>query len=206
MQIRTPNRCETAQSFAREWQQRSEPGMLSCRFPKGLKVARKVGRSKCRNRLVVVPMKRILCPVDFSATSHAALLAAERLAAAVNGEIVLLCTTGPADNGEEALAGLKALQEMHISRVKLPGMISDVVVRAGLPGEVICWLAEQRNCDVIVLGTHGRTGISHLLLGSVAEYVIRHARCPVMTVRQHSPGQPPLSEPVTQPVPAPRYM
>lgn len=151
-------------------------------------------------------MKRILCPVDFSPASHAALLAAERLAAALSGEIVLLHTTGLGDNADEALAGLKALQEMHAFRVKSPGMIAETVVHAGPPGEVICWLAQNRNCDVIVMGTHGRTGVFQLLLGSVAGYVIRHARCPVMTVRPHPEGQPPLSEPLTQPVPAPRYM
>ena len=79
-------------------------------------------------------------------------------------------------------------------------------MHVGEPGEVICWLAEQQACDLIVMGTHGRQGLLHLLMGSVAEYVMRHARCPVVTVRLLPEKQPPLKEPLVLPLPAPRLM
>ena len=52
------------------------------------------------------------------------------------------------------------------------------------PAEVILRFAQEEHVDIIVLGTHGRSGLSHLLMGSVAESVIRHADCPVVTIRQ----------------------
>jgi nucleotide-binding universal stress UspA family protein len=153
-------------------------------------------------------MKKILCPIDFSTASQAAMRTAERLATALGGEMVLLHATGLVDDDKERLAleGVEALREMHAFRLKSSGIISETVVHPGPPGEVICWFAEHGQCDLIVMGTHGRTGLSHLFLGSVAEYVVRHARCPVMTVRLQPAGQPPLTEPLGHPVPAPRFM
>lgn len=52
------------------------------------------------------------------------------------------------------------------------------------PAEVIVKFAQEQDVDAIVLGTHGRSGLSHLLMGSVAEAVVRHADCPVVTIRQ----------------------
>jgi nucleotide-binding universal stress UspA family protein len=76
------------------------------------------------------------------------------------------------------------------------------VIHGGQPGAVICWMAEQRSCDLIVMGTHGRTGLSNVIMGSVAGYVIRHARCPVLTVRMMAEQEAPLPEPVAlTPVP-----
>src|SRR5262249_60746794 len=95
------------------------------------------------------------------------------------------------------------LEELSLS---LSEVKSHRVLHAGPPGEVICWLAEHRECDLIVMGTHGRTGLKHLLLGSVAEYVIRNARCPVVTVADKPAGEPPLPEPLVMPPKAPRLM
>ncbi|MBM4005181.1 MAG: universal stress protein [Planctomycetes bacterium] len=74
------------------------------------------------------------------------------------------------------------------------------------PGKAICWFAESEQCDMIVMGTHGRTGLSHLLFGSIAEYVMRHARCPVVTVRERPSFGEPLQEPLARPLPPPRFM
>ena len=57
-------------------------------------------------------------------------------------------------------------------------------VTAGHPAEAIARMAEDLNVDLIVMATHGRTGLPHILLGSVAEHVVRHAPCPVLTVGQ----------------------
>jgi universal stress protein A len=56
-------------------------------------------------------------------------------------------------------------------------------VQAGKAAAVIIEVAEQQGCDLIVMGTHGRTGVAHLFLGSVAEKVVRAAPCPVVTIR-----------------------
>jgi nucleotide-binding universal stress UspA family protein len=58
-----------------------------------------------------------------------------------------------------------------------------VVIEPNIPGEIIIAAAREANVDLIVMGTHGRTGIKRLVLGSVAEHVLRHAPCPVVTVR-----------------------
>jgi nucleotide-binding universal stress UspA family protein len=57
------------------------------------------------------------------------------------------------------------------------------------PAKVIVDFAEKENVSMIVIGTHGRSGFSHLLMGSVAEPVVRHAHCPVVTVRQSKKSQ-----------------
>jgi universal stress protein A len=62
----------------------------------------------------------------------------------------------------------------------------DVETATGHPADVIVRIAEERDVDLIVMGTHGRTGLQHVLIGSVAEKVVRLAPCPVLTVR-HRP-------------------
>jgi nucleotide-binding universal stress UspA family protein len=57
------------------------------------------------------------------------------------------------------------------------------VVREGYPATVIVDEIENLNIDLVVIGTHGRTGLKHLLLGSIAERVVQHAPCPVLTVK-----------------------
>jgi nucleotide-binding universal stress UspA family protein len=64
------------------------------------------------------------------------------------------------------------------------------VVAVGRPAEEILRVAREEEIDLIVMGTHGRTGVRHLLLGSVAEAVTRHAPCPVFTVRLGIEGEP----------------
>jgi universal stress protein A len=59
----------------------------------------------------------------------------------------------------------------------------DVVLAVGHPADAVVRVAQERGVDLIVMGTHGRTGLQHVLLGSVAEKVVRLAPCPVLTVR-----------------------
>jgi nucleotide-binding universal stress UspA family protein len=63
-------------------------------------------------------------------------------------------------------------------------------VLVGLPFQTIIEAARAADVDLIVMGTHGRTGFSHLLLGSVAERVVRHAPCPVLVVRERERAEP----------------
>ena len=60
-------------------------------------------------------------------------------------------------------------------------------ITSGVPGHAICAYAERVGADLIVMGTHGRTGVSRAVLGSVAEAVVRHSRCPVMTIPAIAP-------------------
>ncbi len=156
------------------------------------------------------PILRILCPVDFSSVSTNALAFAERLAAATSAEMLLLhafeipasFTYADIQNPSDP-AIRKQFDELPVFSRQTK---SERVMHAGPPGEVICWIAEHRGCDLIVMGTHGRTGLKHLLMGSVAEYVVRHARCPVVTVANKPAPEPPLPEPLVLPPKAPRFM
>ena len=136
------------------------------------------------------PIRTILHPTDFSATSEAALVQACALAKDYGADIVvlhvwepLIVMAGekypqvPANDVEETIARLDVLpipdESVKVTR--------KVVV--GEPPEVIVSEAKERPCDLIVMGTHGHSGLARVLLGSVAEGVLRHATCPVLTVR-----------------------
>jgi len=155
-------------------------------------------------------IQRILCPVDFSEASDAALAYAARLARSTGAELVLLHAFDIPASMTYADVENPADPTLRQKLEGLPLSFSDVntvrLLHAGLPGAVICWLAQSRECDLIVMGTHGRTGLTHLLLGSVAEYVIRHARCPVVTVRQRPADESLLTEPLVLPPKAPQFM
>ena len=68
------------------------------------------------------------------------------------------------------------------------GVAVETRLVTGIPSEDIVRLGQELPADLIIMGTHGRSGMSHLLLGSVAERVVRKAPCPVLTVRQEEPG------------------
>jgi universal stress protein A len=154
--------------------------------------------------------QRILCPVDFSEASTKALLFAERLVRETNAEIILLHAFDvPAGYDAEGLrepadAGVKT--QLERIRPMHPDIAVRRVLHAGPAGEVICWFAEDQHCDLIVMGTHGRSGLRHLLLGSVAEHVVRHAQCPVVVVRDPPPDEPPPPKPNALPLPPPQWM
>lgn len=150
---------------------------------------------------------RILCPVDFSEPSMEALAYAEELALATKATLIVghafdkPATYELGDQTEPADESIKQ---------QLLGIESTVplerYLHAGSPGKVICWLAEDQGCDLIIMGTRGRTGLSHLVFGSVAEYVLQHAHCPVMTIRIRPENEADHKEPIVIPLPAPRHM
>jgi universal stress protein A len=154
-------------------------------------------------------IKRILCPIDFSHASGRAFAYAEALAKETSAELVLL-------HAFDVPETLNLMGQEHPADPTLRDQLDRVpvaddvrVVRqlhAGTPGAVICWMAQERGCDLIVMGTQGRSALAHLLVGSVAEYVLRHARCPVLTVRDRPADESPLEEPRVLPVPPPRFL
>lgn len=138
----------------------------------------------------------IVCPVDFSpgsatATDYAMSLA-EKLGASVHLLHVYPLGTfvGP-DGGlvitpqmitqlsEQSMAALRKLADPYTAA----GRKVEVHVRDGAPAEETVRFAESVNADLLVLGTHGRTGLSRMLLGSVTERIVRTSPIPVLTVR-----------------------
>ena len=146
-------------------------------------------------------MRRILFPTDFSERASAAWSYARLMSETFSAELCLLhvlqepvamlpesslAVAPPAVN----LVELTRAAEEGLDRLRInpPGTIGDRSVRNGPAAEEIVRYAKEIEADLIVLGTHGRTGIAHALLGSVAERVVRKAPCAVMTVRPHGHG------------------
>ena len=138
--------------------------------------------------------KRILCPVDFSPCSHTAFEHARELARASNATLVLLHVMPPPPTYVSGYAGYGWLppynpepdERLEALEVANDGLKVERVHLVGIEGETIVRFADQTDCDLIVMGTHGYGGFTRFLLGSVADYVIRHAKCPVSVVKdQH---------------------
>ena len=120
-----------------------------------------------------IEWKKIVCAIDFSDQSKAAFRAATDLACRVGAELVLL-HVGSAPGSD--LAGMEAAaRAAGLTKVSS-------VVEAGDPSARIVQFAEKGKFDLIVMGTHGRTGRMASLAGSVAETVVRRSHCPVLTL------------------------
>lgn len=145
--------------------------------------------------------KRLLVPTDFSPPSLAALRYAAQLADPKATEVIVVFVVEPivyapagysyaiADLGavlqEQQRAGRAQLDRIGRQwRARLPKVRT--ILMTGSPAMSIVAAAKKLKADVIVMATHGRTGLTHLFLGSVAERVVRTAQCPVLTVRGHA--------------------
>lgn len=133
-------------------------------------------------------VKRILVPVDFSPVSDRALTHAADLADVHGARVLLLHVPGRTGESFEADFPFGPFETSSATRALMAGVQSEdrkpeFAVRLGAAAEEITRYARDRDIDLIVMGTHGRTGLSHAVLGSVAERVIREAGCPVMVVR-----------------------
>jgi len=143
------------------------------------------------------PPTKILVPTDFSPQAEVALDYACTLATRVGATVHVLSVVGvPAFGGPELSMSMTAslLEEMrresHLGLANLAAARRDVIgeqlVRTGDARDVIPRVAAEIGADLIVMGTHGRRGISRVLLGSVTEYVVRTSEVPVLTVRDRS--------------------
>ena len=144
----------------------------------------------------MISLKKILCPIDHSDCSKEALRYAVSFAMKDKAKVVLLYIIDIRSFNEElgAISTQIPNEEMiEQLRVKLldciPEDIRDdmnieAIVAQGVPFAEIISTAKEKEIDMIVIGSHGRTGISHMMLGSVSEKVVRKAPCPVLTVRQ----------------------
>lgn len=152
-----------------------------------------------RNLINLVPeilkIKSILVPIDFSTRSKKALHYATAFSEQFGAKLILLNVVEPSlypMDGEFAAAippithFMKISQEKlgHLAKQKLPqNLPRQVIVRSGQPFREIVEAARKFSCDVIIITTHGYTGLKHVLMGSTAERVVRHANCPVLVVR-----------------------
>jgi nucleotide-binding universal stress UspA family protein len=134
----------------------------------------------------------ILCPTDFSPTAAHALEFAADLARTFDARLVVLHAFFPAVLGERAGAPLP--DELQALRAAVRKQLDDLrpadpavrverLLREAPDAEAILTAAAELKADLIVMGTHGRTGVRRLVLGSVAEEVLRKAPCPVLTVK-----------------------
>jgi universal stress protein A len=144
------------------------------------------------------PIRKILVPIDFSPHAGEAFRVAHELAKALGATVVLFHVSPPpavVSDGDRPLsaaddAGAKGVwDELRKIQPKDPAIrVEHEVIVADRPdASHILRILQERGCDLIVMGTHGRTGLLHRLLGSVTEEVVRKAHCPVMLVK--APGQ-----------------
>ncbi len=139
--------------------------------------------------------RNIIFATDFSPSSEAALATAISLARDSDSTLILLHVQVPptAFGGGEAYIGPTETEE-QLSEMLTQLVPADAHVRVerrlvvGDPSHEIVRMAEQNHSSMIVIGSHGRTGIARLLMGSVAEAVVRRAKCAVLTVNQAEPA------------------
>ncbi len=135
---------------------------------------------------------KILFPTDFSAASQAVLPLATSLARDMGATLVILHVEEPPMAYGELAVGTNEVQSKAVAsmleNVSPPDAKVPFVRRMvmGNPASEIVRVADQDGIDLIVMPTHGRSGLSRLLMGSVAELVVRHANCPVLTLKQPS--------------------
>ena len=133
---------------------------------------------------------RILVPIDFSVHSYAALDFASALAATTNATITILYVDEAVAVGKDSSTPLNQEEHRDQTWARLvqvnptrPAIEHDHKILFGSARDQIAEFANSRHFDLIVLGTHGRTGVRRVLMGSVAEHVLRNIECPVITVK-----------------------
>lgn len=144
-------------------------------------------------------MQKLLVPYDFSEPSEKALRYAMAFAEQFDARLYLVHVVQPVylpvELGQMPLVSAeferdrydrltKELEE-RAAHCRNVGIKPEVHVISGAPWREIVEIARSREIDLIILATHGHTGLKHALLGSVAERVVRHAPCPVLVVREH---------------------
>ena len=154
----------------------------------------------------MLAIRTILHPTDFSERSEFAFRLACSLARDYGARLTVLHVTEPAmavtcdgvlmfPPAVDVLPLRERLQQLRPPDPKV--QVEHRVVEGNAAIEILR-VAEETKCDMIVLGTHGRTGLGRLLMGSVAEQVLRRASCPVLTVKAPFPQSQPVGTPVLE--------
>lgn len=136
-------------------------------------------------------LRTILCPVDFERNSLQALELARRIASRVDAALYVLhvCPTVSVPLGGVVTNPVLAdqLAEAKLNEIagrRLGGVRHHLMIRHGDAGRAVVDAARELGANLVVMGTHGRSGLPRLLLGSVAEHALREAPCPVLTTRE----------------------
>ena len=140
------------------------------------------------------PYQHIVLPVDFSDCSLDALEYAIQVTKKFKAKLTILHVLEPDSFGLDFT--LRQVEERHLMREGAESWLSELKsslqaqdievtchVLGGAPKESIHSWAQKESCDLMIMGTHGRKGLSLVACGSVAEYVLRHVRCPILTVK-----------------------
>lgn len=141
---------------------------------------------------------RIVVATDFSEGAQEAETLAKRLAAAPGSELIVTHVLTEVPLYGEGLLNMETARKVRegsrkwaegaladwIGKARGAGLSARAALRTGVPHQEIVALARDERADLVVIGTHGRGGISRALLGSVADRVVRLAPCPVLTVRE----------------------
>jgi nucleotide-binding universal stress UspA family protein len=147
-------------------------------------------------------IKKILVPIDFSDYSKSSLKYATSFAKKFNSEITLIYVVEPViyppdfSMGQIAIPSvnaewdLKAKEELEkLGKQEIPESIKvSILIKTGKPFLEIIDTAADENVDLIIIATHGHSGVEHILFGSTAEKVVRKAPCPVLTLREPIKG------------------
>lgn len=151
----------------------------------------------------MLPFKKILCPTDFSEPSYEAIKTAGEIAFHFGSELCVLHVVSPVPvvpmgggaafnvplyEQELEVTSRKSLEEI-INQLEWKELKVRLIVLRGNAADEIVDIADQENVDLIVIATRGRTGLDRLIFGSVAEKVVRLARCPVLTVAIKVPSE-----------------
>jgi nucleotide-binding universal stress UspA family protein len=160
-------------------------------------------KAKPRRSIPPLGIRAILVPIDFSVHSRRALKYAVPLAAQSGASLRLIYvvepTVYPADLGfgqvvlpgvEDELRQKGAEELAELIETEIGNRVSaTATVRTGTPSKEILAEAEEAGVDLIVVATHGHSGVEHVLFGSTAERIVRKAKCPVLTIRPTPGGE-----------------
>ena len=147
-------------------------------------------------------IKKVLVPIDFSDYSKSALKYAVNFAKSFNAEIILIYVVEPViyppdfSMGQIAMPSIntewddRAKEELQkLAKSEIVGTENvKTIIKTGKPFVEIIETAKEENVDLIIIATHGRSGVEHILFGSTAEKVVRKAPCPVLTLREPLKG------------------
>ena len=150
----------------------------------------------------MLTLRTVLCPTDFSDVSARAETYAAALARHYDASLHLLHVDPPmpvmAPYGEIPVDARMFEEQRQVAdaelvkagdRARAGGLTVETTMKGGHPAREILALADRAQADMLVIGTHGRGGVEHLLLGSVAEKIMRKASCPVLVVPPGAPGE-----------------
>lgn len=148
-------------------------------------------------------IRRILLATDLSPASEGAALQALDLAHDLNADLLIVSVIDPRSlrlpgghfrtRVDQVRSSREAAAQDLVTRGRAAGVKVHFLIWDGDPGESIVDAATSEQVDIVVVGSHGRGSVGRFLIGSVSDYVVRHAPCPVLVVRGGRSAEPPLA-------------